>query len=142
MSPPTAQNSFYITGGTLQSDARCYVERQADRDLYAHLLEGEFCYVLTSRQMGKSSLMNRTAERLRAAGIAVARLDLQGAGQHVTPEQGYLGLLLRLGWHLKLEDELEDYWDAHGQLAPMPRWMGAPREAGRPHVGIRPQASG
>jgi hypothetical protein len=27
------QNSFYVIGGMLTSDARCYVERQAVRDL-------------------------------------------------------------------------------------------------------------
>jgi hypothetical protein len=41
--------SFYVTGGTLQPDARSYVERQADRDLYERLLRSEFCHVLTFR---------------------------------------------------------------------------------------------
>ncbi len=57
--------SFYVTGGTLRHDAACYVERQADKDLLDGLLKGDFCYVLTSRQMGKSSLMVRTAGKLR-----------------------------------------------------------------------------
>jgi hypothetical protein len=47
---------FYVTGGTLQRDAPSYVERQADQDLYAGLQRAEFCYVLTSRQIGKSVL--------------------------------------------------------------------------------------
>jgi hypothetical protein len=37
---------FYVTGGALRPDAPSYVERQADQDLYAGLLAGEFCYVL------------------------------------------------------------------------------------------------
>jgi hypothetical protein len=48
---------FYVTGGTLSSDALCYVTRRADEQLYDGLHKGNFCYVLTARQMGKSSLM-------------------------------------------------------------------------------------
>ena len=59
---------FFVTGGNLRVDAPCYVPRQADHDLLEGLLRGEFCYVLTSRQMGKSSLMVRTAQRLRGRG--------------------------------------------------------------------------
>src|SRR5438045_671968 len=44
-------NSFFVTGGTLGYDAPSYVERGADRELYSGLANGEFCYVLTSRQM-------------------------------------------------------------------------------------------
>ena len=83
----TSAASFYITGGTLRYDAPCYVERQADKDLFAGLVQGEYCYVLTSRQMGKSSLMVHTANRLRQQGIHVANWDLTAIGQNLTPDQ-------------------------------------------------------
>jgi len=118
---------FYVTGGTLSRDALSYVTRQADDDLYDGLTQGQFCYVLTSRQMGKSSLMVRTAARLREAGAGVVLLDLTAIGQNLTAEQWYSGLLTQIGQQLELDDELEEFWDAHPKLGPLQRWMQAIR---------------
>jgi hypothetical protein len=53
--------NFFVTGGTLSRHAQSYVTRQADDDLYIGLTQGSFCYVLTSRQMGKPSLSSQPA---------------------------------------------------------------------------------
>ncbi|MDQ3010680.1 MAG: AAA-like domain-containing protein, partial [Acidobacteriota bacterium] len=119
----TNETSFYVTGGTLRRDAPCYVRRKADEELFDGLLQGQFCYVLTSRQMGKSSLMVRTAARLREAGVSVVVLDLTAIGQNLNAEQWYDGLLARVGQQLNLEDELEDFWTNHPRLSPLQRWM-------------------
>ena len=119
---------FFVPGGTLPGDAPSYVTRQADYDLLTGLREGQFCYVLTSRQMGKSSLMVRIAAQLRAEGVAVAILDLTALGQNITVEQWYFGLLEQLGRHLRLEDALDDYWQSHRGLGPLQRWMAAIRD--------------
>jgi WD40 repeat protein len=123
-----AQPNFYVTGGTLQRNAPSYVRRQADEELYAGLSASHFCYVLTSRQMGKSSLMVRMAARLRAEGVAVTVLDLTAVGQNLTAEQWYDGLLSSAGQQLKLEDELEDFWLDNERTGPLQRWMRAIRE--------------
>jgi hypothetical protein len=78
--PAPNATSFFVTGGTLRGDAASYVRRQPDEALFASLLAGEFCYVLDARQMGKSSLMIRTAARLEAEGITVIKLDLTAVG--------------------------------------------------------------
>ncbi len=74
----TASTSFYITGGTVPRDAACYVARQADLDLLEGLRKGQFCYVLTPRQMGKSSLMVRAATTLRQEGVTCVILVGEG----------------------------------------------------------------
>jgi tetratricopeptide (TPR) repeat protein len=124
----TQPSGFYVTGGTLRRDAPSYVARRADEELYGGLGAARFCYVLTSRQMGKSSLMVRVAARLRESGAAVAILDLTAIGQNLTPEQWYDGLLGRIGQQLDLEDELEDFWHDNERLGPLQRWTRAVRE--------------
>jgi hypothetical protein len=129
-----AATQFYITGGTLPRDAISYVPRHADEELFDGLMQGEFCYVLTSRQMGKSSLMVRTAARLREQGVTVVVLDLTALGQNLTAEQWYDGLLNLVGRQLRLEDELEDFWLEHDRLGPLQRWMRAVREVVLTHI--------
>lgn len=116
---------FYVAGGTLSDEAPCYVERKADQELYAGLQNGEFCYVLTSRQMGKSSLMIRTVKRLRQTGTSVAVLDLTAIGQNLTSDQWYAGLLVQLGLRLNLEKELVAHWLEHRPVGSLQRWLRA-----------------
>jgi len=87
----------YQAGGSLPADAPSYVVREADDELFDGLLAGEFCYVLNSRQMGKSSLRVRTMKRLQDAGVACSSIDLTGIGsQQLTPKQWYRGLIQEL----------------------------------------------
>jgi hypothetical protein len=86
MNPQQPAASFFVLGGTLKTDAPSYVQRRADTELHDALQAGHFCYVLTSRQMGKSSLMVRMAVRLRAEGAKVPVLDLTALGQNLTVE--------------------------------------------------------
>jgi len=123
-----SSTGFYVVGGTLRRDAASYVTREADIRILESLKQGDFCYVLTARQMGKSSLMVRTAARLRSEKVQVAVLDLTALGQNLTIEQWYSGLLERIGTQLDLEDELEDAWRRHENLGPLQRWMQAVRD--------------
>ncbi len=122
------EKKYYVTGGSLRADTPSYVERRADAELFQALKSGEFCYVLTSRQMGKTSLIVRTAAKLCAEQTRIAVLDLTAIGQNVQPDQWYYGLLCRLGEQIGLEDELDAFWTAHEKLGPLQRWIAALRE--------------
>jgi WD40 repeat protein len=124
---------FFVAGGTMPGGAQSYLLRQADRDLYEALSRGEFCYVLTARQMGKSSLMVHTAMRLREEGVTVVVLDLTAQGQNLTAAQWYDGLLGSIGQQLGLEDELDRFWMEHQRLGLLQRWMRAIRQVLLPH---------
>ncbi len=120
---------FFVSGGTLPTDSGCYVKRGADEELFASLTCGDFCYVLNTRQLGKSSLKVRTADRLREAGVAVVDLDLTHIGLPATSEQWYYGMLLEIGSQLSLTAPLRDFWREHReQVAPFQRWQMAMRE--------------
>ena len=113
-----ADASIYTVGGTVQTNRQgIYIPRLADEELLALCREGKFAYVLTPRQMGKSSLMVRTAFQLRTEGIHSVMIDLTAIGTQVkNTEQWYLGLLIQVEAQLMLDTEVHEWWLAHEHL--------------------------
>src|SRR5689334_22063494 len=109
-SETSADDSFFVASGVLPADAPSYVVRVADTQLVEALSRGELCYVLTARQMGKSSLIGRAAVKLRTQGVVAVVLDLSAGGQNVSAEQWYYGLLMQLGRQFGLRRELDAFW--------------------------------
>jgi two-component system sensor histidine kinase/response regulator len=110
----------YQVGGSLKTDAPTYVERQADSDLYTSLMRGEFCYVFSSRQMGKSSLRLRTKQRLERAGFSCASIDMTRIGSEtITPAQWYKGIAVDLlrGFNLFGKVNLKAWWQERDDLS-------------------------
>jgi Tol biopolymer transport system component len=112
---------YFVAGGTLSDDVPSYVERPADDELFELILSGKFCYVLTTRQMGKSSLMIRTARRLQAAGMRTAIIDLTTIGSN-SAETWYLDLIVELVDELDLAEDAEAWWQARASQGPVRRF--------------------
>ncbi len=114
--------NFYITKGTLPGTASSYVPRAADQELYDRLLAGEYTHILTSRQVGKSSITIRTALRLKAEGVHVIVIDLSSMGSEVTREQWYRGVCQRMAKMLNLQQEMNDFLEKSSDLSPLQMW--------------------
>ena len=106
----------FTTGGTVQAGGGVYLKRSSDDELLQACQEGRYTYVLTSRQMGKSSLMTHAAEQLRSLQIQPLIIDLQAIGIQVTADQWYLGLLAAMEGQLMLDTDILDWWKNHQHL--------------------------
>jgi WD40 repeat protein len=110
----------YQIGGTIGSEHSSYIKRAVDENLYTNLLQGNFCYVLTSRQMGKSSLTAQVIEKLRQDGIKCSWYDASFAGdkENVTANQWYRGLINRWVNELGLREfvNVKKFWERHEEF--------------------------
>jgi hypothetical protein len=101
------------TGGTLDPERHVYIERREDAELLSLLESGEYCNILSSRQVGKSSLMLKAALLLRARGRAVAIVDVAGAlGSPENADEWYCGLLTEITRQLGLHGDVRAWWEA------------------------------
>jgi len=137
MRVPLESTSSYQVGGSLPTASPVYVQRQADADLLAGLVAGEFCYILNSRQMGKSSLRVQVTQQLLTMGYRCAALDITKIGsQNIQPEQWYasfVGALIQ-GFHLGDVVSLRSWWRDRQLVSPIQRLSEFVEEVLLPHT--------
>jgi hypothetical protein len=116
---------FYQDGGSLPENLPSYVVREADTKLEQLIKDGNFCYVLTARQMGKSSLRVRVSRTLEKQGFSCVSIDVSeiGVNNLQSADQWYLTLLSMVVKKLKLEKkEVLEWWAANSELTPVNRF--------------------
>lgn len=98
-------------GAAVNPKKAVYIVRRSDEELLALLERGEYCNVLCSRQMGKTSLLHRTIGLLAKKSIRSSLIDVAGGlGAVSTPDDWYVGLLQILSADLDLSVDASDWW--------------------------------
>lgn len=124
MSQTIQMGEFFVVGGPVQPDRRCYLERAADGELIRAIGDGEFCYVLAPPALGKTSLMGHAVRILREQGQAAALVDLTQVGAREPssdPSRWFYSIAYRIVRELRLKLELQSWWQENGILAPEQR---------------------
>jgi len=113
-----ADQIIYTVGGTVQAGGGIYIPRKADDELLGYCRASEFAFILSSRQVGKSSLMVRTARQLESENIGSVIIDLSGIGVKISADQWYLGILNVIAKKLKLKTDIFTWWSEGAGLGP------------------------
>lgn len=123
----------FHAGGVVPLGQAFYIERDADLRLVSELLQGRLCYILGTRQIGKSSLRVRAISELRRQGAKAASLNLQGFG--FPPEaEWYRGLIQRAAKELELPFSSSEFFSRHAQSGPVHLWTSFFHEVVLPHI--------
>lgn len=118
------ENIKLVVGGPVQAGGGTYIERPTDKELFQACLAGEFTYILASRQIGKSSLIFETVNKLKQVKVTTANVDLTKIGRTENEKEWYFSLIERIAIELNLRIDIEKWWDERPPLsASIPRFL-------------------
>ncbi len=108
---------IFTVGGAVQASGGLYLTRPVDSELLALCRARAYTYILTPRQLGKSSLMVNTAERLSAEGVLPVLIDLTECGLLATAEEWYFGIVTLIAGALGESQDLHTWWTSLSALS-------------------------
>jgi DNA replication protein DnaC len=113
---------FFQTYGTLSIDAPSYIDRPVDDEILTAIEEDELCLVFAPRQTGKSSLIVRTAYRLKSKGIATCYIDMQPFGEQDKSEIWFGTVVDLIKRSFNLNTDSIAWWKNHKSIDPVQRF--------------------
>lgn len=118
---PPKNHPGFSSGRTVKARDLQYVQRPADEELLEHCRSGRPAYILHSPQMGKSSLIARTAEQLKAESRHAIIIDLSQFPLPPREKEWFYKILLLLDDQLDLSTDASVWWDTHDSIPPHER---------------------
>jgi formylglycine-generating enzyme required for sulfatase activity len=121
MSAAAAAEREPKVGGPVDPQENLYISRSADQEFLELLRAGEYVNIITSRQMGKTSLVYRAIADLTPQGVKFAYFDLSRLRNEQQARRYFRTLLVEIGRELQLDVDLAGFWaqgepKANGQL--------------------------
>jgi hypothetical protein len=104
----------YTVGGSLTLDDPTYIVRPADEELLQVLKSSQSCYILNSKQMGKSSLVIRSIKEIETdKNVICILVDLQRISSNTSEEKWYESFVSQIMDDRKIPDfDWEEKWDS------------------------------
>ena len=110
-------NPTYSSGRTVKARNLQYLSRPADEEILAYCRNSQPAFILTSPHMGKSSIIARTAERLKKEKTYhPVIIDLSQFPLPPRQEEWFQKILFLLENHLDLSEDSIDWLDRHSSL--------------------------
>jgi formylglycine-generating enzyme required for sulfatase activity len=110
----TSQPRELKVGGPVDSAEQLYVSRDADQEFLDLLKAGEFVNVVTSRQMGKTSLVYHAMARLAPQGYQFAYYDLSKLRSETDSRRYFQTLVGEIARELNSVIDLDAFWAQRG----------------------------
>lgn len=104
-------------GGPVDSAHKVYISRDSDRTFIELVKGGEFVNVVTSRQMGKTSLVFRAMAVLEPQGHRFAYVDLSRLHSETDPRIYFRTLVQEIARELRRDLDLDSFWAQHNNQA-------------------------
>lgn len=98
-------------GGPVDPEENLYIERSTDAEFVELLRAREFVTILTSRQMGKTSLVYRAMSQLIPEGVRFAYMDLSPMRNEPNARVYFRTLIEELARDLDLAIDLDAFWN-------------------------------
>lgn len=111
--------NIYSSDGPVK-DSAFYITRDADRELLDHCLAGEYSYIFCQRQMGKTSLIYRTKDRLKELNNNTALVDITSIGEYgIDAYQWFFAVLKKIIQSVSVPnlEKFIEWWKKNKELS-------------------------